>query len=277
MAESHRIPTSPKFRDLTGKRFGRLTVISFGGYAKKLTKWKCRCDCGTETVVQSGNLSSGTTTSCGCYRREFKRTHGASGAARHGVNRSEYNCWASMFQRCENPANTNYRHYGGRGIKVCDRWRDFANFIADMGKRPTPKHTIDRIDNNGHYEPGNCRWITQAEQMNNTRRNVYLEHNGQRMTVTQWAEQLGTLQQIISGRLMLGWSVADAVTKPIHIDRVLEHDGKTMTINEWETHLGFSRNVVRGRLKLGWSVHDALTTPKEPRKPQVKRTTEAAS
>lgn len=120
-----------------------------------------------------------------------------------------------MRARCTCPTHHAYASYGGRGISVCDRWSEYLSFLADMGRRPSPQHSIDRIDNNGNYEPGNCRWATASEQRNNCRQNHVLEFNGRRMTMKQWADVVGLRLGTISERLRRGWSVEDALTKPL--------------------------------------------------------------
>jgi hypothetical protein len=127
----------------------------------------------------------------------------------------EYFVWNTMRQRCKNKRYKCYKDYGGRGIKVCRRWRYFANFIADMGRRPSPKHQIDRIENDGHYEPGNCRWALRKVQMRNTRRNHLLTFKGETLTISDWAASVGIERQTVSARLKRGWSVARALTEPL--------------------------------------------------------------
>lgn len=178
--------------DLTGKRFGRLSVISRYGTDKPV-RWNCVCDCGKERVVWTINLKKGDSQSCGCLRDEINskhnRTHGHSIG---GKTTPEFRAWASMKSRCYNVNLDDYSHWGGRGIIVCDRWLDkengFLNFFEDMGERPSPKHSIDRFpDTNGNYFKENCRWATKKEQQGNTTRNVCIEYVGKKMILSDWA------------------------------------------------------------------------------------------
>ena len=187
---------------LTGQRFGRLVaerrVIRRPGRAW----WFCRCDCGKTIVMSTTHLRSGHTQSCGCLRREVLRRGShhhplLHGYARVGAEHELYRIWLQMIGRCTRPTHLAFRWYGARGVQVCERWRDFPSFLADVGERPSRRHSIERIDNNGHYEPGNVRWATRMEQMNNTRAVRWLTANGVRASLTVWALRL----QVSRGKL----------------------------------------------------------------------------
>jgi hypothetical protein len=178
--------------DETGKKFGRLTVLSFDGLHNHFAKWACKCECGNTKSVSGCDLRAGNVRSCGCLRPEImktlNRTHGHSADR---IYSKEYRAWQAMKARCFDINNIGYHNYGGHGITVCDRWKDsFENFFADMGEKPTPKHSLDRIDNKGNYEPPNCRWATRKEQQRNTSRNNNLELNGITMCISDWAIHL---------------------------------------------------------------------------------------
>lgn len=153
-----------------GTRFGRLVTLEpTAGVGLKVL---CKCDCGTVKTTNLSSMLRGHALSCGCYRTELIVTHGATRDTKNGGRQSEYRIWSGIKSRCLNPNVKQYKDYGGRGIEICERWRDnFAAFYADMGPRPSRLHSIDRIDNDGHYEPGNCRWATFADQGTNKRTN----------------------------------------------------------------------------------------------------------
>lgn len=191
----------PGFIDMTGNRYGRLVVIGLVPRNTKAVLWHCRCDCGVNKICDGHDLRRNSIQSCGCYRIEAiglaKRKHGMSLS-------SLYALWSLMRGRCNNSTLAAYRNYGGRGIKVCERWSEFQNFADDMGDRPAGT-SLDRINNNGNYEPDNCRWATQKTQNNNTRRNVLVTLNGVTRNTSQWAEVLGVPASRIRYRLNAGW------------------------------------------------------------------------
>jgi hypothetical protein len=188
-----------------GDSFGRLMVVQ----AEHWSRIECKCSCGGVHVARAGNLLSGKTKSCGCIRKEKNNhvTHGGTGSLTHTR-------WLVMRRRCSDANSVGYENYGGRGIRVCERWSDFSAFLADMGECP-PGMTIDRVDPNGNYDPGNCRWATKLTQARNTRANRVLEFNGQTKCLEEWAEQYGMNSRSLMSRLRLGWSVEKALTTPI--------------------------------------------------------------
>lgn len=155
--------------DITGQRFGRWTVLSLHCRKRQVTSWLCVCDCGRQKIVNQGNLRQGKTRSCGCLGRELNVARSTKhGQKRRGRASGAYITWQMMITRCSNPNFPNYKYYGGRGIIVCERWRSFENFLADMGPRPEG-YTIERVDVDGAYEPANCLWIARGEQTKNRR------------------------------------------------------------------------------------------------------------
>lgn len=202
-----------KLIDLSGTRFGRLVVVRREGTKGKKATWLCLCDCGKEHIVLVSGLKNGHTQSCGCLKIESD----AKGSRfKHGQSNSpEHTSWMRMNERCNNKNSKFYSSYGGRGITICDRWLVFENFLADMGQRPTSDHSIDRIDNNGNYEPTNCRWANPREQANNTSKNVRIAINGKTMNMSEWCRETGIDPDLASQRILRdGWSPSDAVTIP---------------------------------------------------------------
>lgn len=174
-----------------GERFGRLTVIRKAEPINYKRRFLCVCDCGTEKVCLSFLLLSGRTRSCGCLHKEtaakLNRAHGEATKK----ETPEYRAWKGMRTRCNNPKFIQAKNYGGRGIMVCERWDDYAAFLSDMGRRPSTRHSLDRIDVNKGYSPDNCRWATKEQQANNTRRSVIVVIRGREMTLAQAARFLG--------------------------------------------------------------------------------------
>jgi hypothetical protein len=200
---------------IIGQKFGRLTVISEAEGRKGKSYWHCLCDCGQEMIAQGNTLTAGHTKSCGCLQRE----RASESNITHGQTLSKkptktYSSWCGMLSRCTNPTNPKYKDYGGRGITVCDRWKSFEKFLADMGDRPEGM-TIDRIDNGGNYTKANCQWATDEQQANNKRNNPIVLFAGEKMTIPQLARKTGRSYKRLKERIsQQGWSVDDAVNLP---------------------------------------------------------------
>lgn len=199
----------PPINSLAGKRIGLLTVIS---KTNKRTKdrqvlWECLCDCGNKTLVRASWLKRGRNKSCGCYRPGCP-THSAS-------DTRAYISWSHMLQRCYNQKADNYKHYGGRGIKVCDKWRSFSGFYADMGERPA-KYSLERIDNDGDYCKQNCRWATQKEQGRNVRTNKNITINKKTSCIATLAEEYGMDYETLRQRITkYKWTAEKALNTPV--------------------------------------------------------------
>lgn len=206
--------------DLTGDRYGRLIVRDIASSSKGIVRWNCVCDCGRRVVVCGNNLKSGNTKSCGCLAREWRARGFAQATTIHGQTRGEhertYRIWHNMKNRCENPNFDSFPWYGGRGIKVCEAWKEFSNFFKDMGAAPADM-SLDRIDSDGDYEKENCRWATKRQQARNKRNTRMISWRGQSKSLAEWAEITGILQPTISRRIdTYGWPVERALTEPPH-------------------------------------------------------------
>lgn len=206
------------FKDLTGKRFGRLLVLSLNGRNPNFGGliWKCKCDCGKVVNVLGNSLRNGLTKSCGCYRVERRKE-----MAKHGHNRITgksltYKTWDKMMSRCHNPNCKEYKYYGAIGIHVCERWHDFNNFLIDMGERTCKGLSIDRIDITKGYCKENCRWADRYTQANNTRRNVHVLYNERYYTVAELARLYNIEYDVLYSRIFkYKWTVKEAVEKPV--------------------------------------------------------------
>lgn len=227
---------------------------------RTLVMWECVCDCGTTKLVRSKTLRDGSSRSCGCFARENTSRVNSTHRMSHQL---EYRIWTGMKQRCYNPKLRHFEKYGGRGVTVCDRWRNsFEAFYADMGPCP-PGHSIDRKDNNGHYEPGNCRWAPPEIQANNKLNNRFVTAFNERMTVAQAAERFQLKPWTLYRRLDDGFTVEDVIA-----GRKQRHGGKTYTLGdvtktrkEWAREYGIDLNTLAIRIKRGWGFRKALTTP----------------
>ncbi len=193
----------PAAYDLTGQRFGRLLVIERSGSTSNGgRKWRCVCECGAPRVIAGDSLIRGATASCGCAQRELLGAR----SLKHGSCRSpEYGAWKHIKERCFVETCASFKDYGARGITMCPAWRDnFEAFLADVGKRPTAQHSIDRIDNEGNYEPGNCRWALPVEQLNNQRRNVRVRLFGEMLSVSDACRRTNISRVAVYSRIHRG-------------------------------------------------------------------------
>ena len=231
------------FMDMTGREFARLRVVGFGGWVgnggTRISAWRCVCaedlgGCGGETTVRVSKLKNGHTKSCGCLLSQSRGassiTHGASrGKTRTNKVTPEYSSWVAMRGRCNNANDHKYPCYGGRGITICSRWSNFASFLADVGPRPTRRHTIGRPRNDDGYwcgdascpecgpsaRPRNGRWETDKDQARNRRNNHVVEFDGQSRCLAEWGEITGIGWSTIASRIRSGWSVGRAMTAPV--------------------------------------------------------------
>jgi hypothetical protein len=195
--------------------------------------------------------------------------HGYAGNLELGIKPTKiYTCWQGMKSRCENPNAHGYDRYGGRGIKVCERWQDFRNFLEDMGEPPTPQHTIDRVDNEKGYCKENCRWSTPKEQQQNKRNNNLLTHLGKTQTIRQWCDELGLVFNTVRSRLIRGRPIEEILAPtPGHKknERRMTLHGRTQTMHDWCKEIGITYDALKARLRNGWSVERALTEPLVPK------------
>lgn len=225
-----------KLIDLTGQRFGRLVVEKLDHIVSKATHnqyyWLCKCDCGNTKSILGQSLNRGATLSCGCFQKEKIRERSKT----HGLSKSRlYIIRSNMIQRCYNSRSTYYKNYGGRNITVCDEWKNnptsFLEWAFSTGY--ADDLTIERIDNNGNYEPGNCRWATNEEQGGNTRRARLITFKGETRSIAQWARHLKIKKSILIDRLnKLGWSEEEALTTPpLPINFKRDKNKKHLAIN----------------------------------------------
>jgi hypothetical protein len=261
-----------KYKDLTGQKFGRLTVVKYAGRDnQRMALWECMCECGNRIVTRGTSLRYGSSKSCGCLRlekvRDANTIHGLSG--NHTFKPRLYRIWQNMKQRCYNSKAGKYHIYGGKGIKVCDEWlNDYLIFhkwaIANGYKNNL---TLDRINNNGDYCPENCRWATYKQQARNTAQNRLITFHGKTKTLQDWANELGFKYKTLSSRLLdYGWSIEKAFTTPIgkHMKRKIAYGGEVRSLSEWAKKLGINYKILHKRIYLqGWSVEKAFNQLKK--------------
>lgn len=256
--------------NLIGQSFNNLEVIRFTGntHPKRGKIYECKCKCGNLVDVPTIYIRRKSKYSCGCSRKTRKD----KGVKRVEVKRKGtrlYRIWRNMRRRCNNPNSDYYENYGGRGIKVCDEWDDFLVFrkwALENGYQSTL--SIDRVDNDGNYEPGNCRWATRTQQANNARSNVVLEYKGQSKTLSEWAECLGITYSSIHHRYSRGWTVEEIVNipqgkrrKPSQRALRFTYKGESKTLKELSEINGIKPTTIRYRIQNGMSVSEAVTKP----------------
>jgi hypothetical protein len=247
-----------------GKRYGMLVLVEkvmavMSGNSRQA--FVCRCDCGAIKTVSTRHLVTGQVKSCGCYKSKSAKERGT----KHGMSETSlYKTWLSMRGRCHRPTEQSYKDYGGRGISVCDEWRnDFQAFAAYVGVKPSQLHSLDRIDNNGNYEPGNVKWSTRVEQATNRRSSTAVEFNGQVKTLTEWSELTGINRYTISERIRsMGWSTEKALTTPVR-SRLIKYDSQEKTMAQWGVLLGIKPDALAWRIKK-WGIDKAMSFSKVP-------------
>jgi hypothetical protein len=269
MAENTPAALPLNVKNMVGQRFTRLVVLSYHGQRRKNAEWLCSCDCepGKTTLALRCTLISGDKKSCGCLNREYKAslvTHG-------GTYTDIFGIWTGIKTRCLNPNCPGYARYGPRGL--CEEWENsFETFRDDMGPRPSPLHTVDRIDNNGPYCKANCRWALPEVQQNNKSTNKRLLYDGQNLTYAQWTKIKGFRKNTIRNRVVQGWDVERIMETPDDGPRknpvkMIEYQGKLMRSSEVARLVGLPSYVLLGRLNMGWPLEKALNTPLQNKNP----------
>jgi len=205
-------------KDITGQKFGRLTVISKNDRPGHLTYWNCVCDCGNTAVIAGSRLKNGNTKSCGCLHDESSRKRAKMQFTKHGMCHTRLSSiWSSMKTRCSNPNARAYKWYGARGITFCDDWNEFEPFMEwALANGYSDNLTLERIDVNGNYEPENCKWIPFSEQGKNTRKNHFVTIKGETHCVSEWSKIIGINRSSFRERLQKGWSEEDLLKPPCH-------------------------------------------------------------
>jgi hypothetical protein len=207
-----------RFVEMAGMTFGGRVVIRFVKKSGSTELWLVRCKCGKESLVRKDKLTHGLSLRCKSCTRT---THSESANSKDGLT-PEYRSWSQMKNRCANPKCNRWKNYGGRGIVVCAAWRDsYQQFLCDMGRRPTPSHSLDRLDVDGNYEPGNCRWATDSEQARNTTETVRLTADSKSLTFWEWSNLTGISERTLRSRhYERGWDDVSVVTRPVRRQKI---------------------------------------------------------
>lgn len=256
------------YKDLTNQKFGKLVCKKDVGRTKNgNVLWKCKCECGNYTVVDSGSLKTGNTKSCGCMRNKRLENFGEL-QKKHGMYDTKiYKVWSAMKQRCLNKNDKAYKNYGERGISVCKEWLDFEPFYEWAVNNGYKKGlTLERIDNNGNYCPKNCTWIPKGKQSSNTRNCIELTYKGKTKIMKEWAEELDIPYHVLQHRIYRGWSTKRALSTSVKPKnrrhcKLIEYDGEKKNIAEWAREIGMNYKTLYNRLYKGWSVENAFNTP----------------
>jgi len=253
--------------DLTGRTFGRLTVIEVDTSITKLKsrqrRWLCNCECGETTTVAGSALKNNQTRSCGCLRKEASAAMGRASrtwSLKHGESKSpEYRSWNAMVNRCLRKGNPAYKFYGALGVLVCSRWLTFEKFLTDMGRRPNLAYSLDRINPRGDYTKENCRWATREQQANNKRNTILVSYKGETYPLRPLARSLGIAPDMVDDRINAGWPVEEALTRPAKVWKLyITYKGEAKSIIEWSKVTGIHNNTIRERLKRGLSPEECL-------------------
>lgn len=261
------MPSLGSGKDLTGARYGHLTIVSEAPKAStsRERRWNCLCDCGQHVIAWMNNLEKGRTRSCGCSLKglaigDKRSTHGHT--RRRDVT-PEYTAWGSMWTRCTNPKARGFEHYGGRGIKVHPDWKSFERFLSDMGERPSSGHSIERRNVDANYSAANCYWGTAKEQCLNKRNTLRLSFQGETKSAVEWSEITGIPYHTLCFRIRSGWTPERSLTEPVKSPiktgpAFITFNNETKTISEWAAITGLKRSTIGMRLQKGWPPERAL-------------------
>lgn len=240
--------------ELSGKTFERLIILRYATSDPKHLKVVCLCSCGRECEKLLSHVLRGATKSCGCLKKSginAYRTHGLTGTPEHRV-------WKGIRRRCNGQNRKDYERYGGKGITVCKRWSSFENFLSDMGKRPSNKHSIERRNNTKGYSPANCYWATDDEQRNNKRTSRIIKIGRRKQTLRQWCDEFDAPYARVHDRIdLLGWDPLRALQTPSTVSQ-FTHNGRTMSIRQWCIYLELEESTVYRKIRKGATVREAL-------------------